>query len=174
MPITPTNIPDAIPELDPELPAEQFAASGWMWWLLAALLLIALIGSALYIYLYRRRTQTPESVTTPAQQALDALDALQADCPRLLREFSLQLSMILRRFLQGELQDPALYETHEEFSRRIDSLSAVPEPLRLPMLSLLEQLADLKYAASNAGDAAAMTDFIERARDLLCKIRDTQ
>ena len=174
MPITPTNIPDAIPELDPELPAEQFAASGWMWWLLAALLLIALIGSALYIYLYRRRTQAPESVTTPAQQALDALDALQADCPQLLREFSLQLSMILRRFLQGELQDPALYETHEEFSRRIDSLSAVPEPLRLPMLSLLEQLADLKYAASNAGDAAAMTDFIERARDLLCKIRDTQ
>ncbi len=168
-----TSILDSIPELAPELPSEQFASAGWMWWLLLALLIV-LMGSGLYIYLYRRRTRTEEVPISPAQQALDALDALETNCPPLLRDFSLQLSMILRRFLQGELQDPALYETHEEFSRRIDSLAAVPEALRLPMLSLLEQLAELKYADSDAGDAAAMSDFLARARDILCQIREAQ
>ena len=126
MPSTSTRLVDAIPELAPELPAEQFASSNWVGWFLVALCIV-LVGSGLYLYLYRRRTRTEAPPVSRVQQALESIDELQAHCPPLLREFSLKLSMILRVFLQGELHDPALYETHEEFSRRIDSLAAVPE-----------------------------------------------
>ncbi len=173
MPSTSTRLVDAIPELAPELPAEQFASSNWVGWFLVALCIV-LVGSGLYLYLYRRRTRTEAPPVSRVQQALESIDELQAHCPPLLREFSLKLSMILRVFLQGELHDPALYETHEEFSRRIDSLAAVPESLRLPLLSLLEQLAELKYAASDASNAATADGLLARSRDILCRIRDEQ
>ncbi len=173
MPPIPTSLSDAIPELAPELSAEQFASTGWVWWLLVVLCVI-LVGAGVYLYLYRRRTQAELSPVSPVQQALKSLDALQAHCPLLLRDFSLRLSMILRIFLQGELHDPALYETHEEFNRRIDSLASVPESLRLPLLSLLGQLAELKYASSDASNPAIANELLDRARDILCRIRDAE
>ena len=54
--------------------------------------------------------------------------------------------MILRRYLAGTAQDPALYETHEEFSRRFNSLSGISAEHRMSTKKLLEKLASYKYA----------------------------
>ncbi len=170
MPPSPTTIVDSIPELEPELPAELFATSTVWWWVGVAVLVLAL--GLLWFILRRRRKKREVAPIPPAQQALEALEQLEKSRPALLREFCLQLSLILRRYLQGELHDPALYETHEEFSRRIDSLSAVPEQLRLPVQDLLEQLAEYKYAASDTQAPTEADALCARARELLIRIRD--
>ena len=158
---------DAIPELEKEIPADQFTTLWWGWWMV---LTVVILGSVtMYVALRLRRKSATLPPVTPAEQALEALNALSSTRPVLLREFCLRLSLILRRFLEGELSDPALFETHEEFSRRIDSLAAVPEQLRMPMLDLLEKLAEFKYTASDAQDAAIADELMTRARDLLKK-----
>ena len=171
MPAVPTII-DAIPELEHEVPADQFTSLWWGWW---ALLILIILGAAAAYVALRLRQKSPLPIPiTPAEQALQDLDALESARPPLLREFSLQLSMIMRRFLQGELNDPALFETHEEFSRRIDSLASVPEQFRMPMHTLLEKLAEFKYAASDTKDQATEDELLTHARDLLDKIREAQ
>ena len=69
MPPIPTSLSDAIPELAPELSAEQFASTGWVWWLLVVLCVI-LVGAGVYLYLYRRRTQAELSPVSPVQQVI--------------------------------------------------------------------------------------------------------
>ena len=163
---------DAIPELEKEIPADQFTTLWWGWWIV---LTVVILGSVtMYVALRLRRKSATLPPVTPAEQALEALKELDSTRPALLREFCLRLSLILRRFLEGELSDPALFETHEEFSRRIDSLAAVPEHLRMPMLDLLEKLAEFKYTASDAQDAAIADELMTRARDLLNGILTAQ
>lgn len=166
-----TSVVDSIPELQPELPAEQFAVVSPWWWVGAAVILLTAVA-AMWFLLRRRRGKKDIVPISPAQQALDALAELEKNRPPLLRDFCLQLSLILRRYLQGELHDPALFETHEEFSRRIDSLSAVPDHLRLPVQNLLEQLAEYKYAASDSRNPAEADALSARAEELLLCIRD--
>ena len=87
-----------------------------------------------------------------------------------MRECSLRLSMILRSFLAGQTQDSALYETHEEFSQRIDSLASVPMSCQLETRDMLEMLAEFKYAGAMEHDPTRAHTLIEQARELVCRI----
>ena len=168
-----TDILTAIPELEQDIPAEQFMMHNfWVpvaWGVGIALVLAA---AALLLWYRRRRKHRP---APPSEEAiaLKALGELEQQLPS-MRECSLRLSLIIRRFLTGQTQDPALYETHEEFSQRMDTLSAVPEECQYDTRYLLEGLADLKYAGEGVDDPPRARALIEQARSLITRITSAQ
>lgn len=167
------SLVSAIPELAGEVTPEHFAEGplfDLLAWGVVVLLIIAITG---FIWWLRRRHRVLTPPPTALQLAMQQLQQLETQLPP-LRECSLQLSLIVRKFLQAGAQDPALFETHEEFSRRLGSLSAVPEECRYDTRYLLEKLADLKYAAPREQDPQQARTLIEQARTLLCRIDELQ
>ncbi len=161
-----------IPDLQQGISAEELeaaAATSWLWWCLLA---GVLIPAAVVAYIvYRRRNNPPPPA--PEEIALTALDAMQAAPPD-LRECSLELSMIFRQYLTGKTLDPALYETHEEFSRRLDSLSTIPAECQAETRQLLDYLASLKYAGAQGGNTEQVLQLIEATRQAVIHIHEAQ
>ena len=167
------DILQAIPVLENDIPADQFLVQDFwvpLGWACAVLIPLAALTAW---WMYRRRKRTTVSGITPLQEALNALKELDAQLPP-MRECSLRLSMILRSFLAGQTQDSALYETHEEFSQRIDSLASVPMSCQLETRDMLEMLAEFKYAGDSGRDATGAHQLVERARQLVCRIEQAQ
>lgn len=166
------NIPESIPELEKDIPVEAFAAQSLGQVLLIGGIIAALIiGLIVWLLLRRKRkTAPPPSLLDNALAALSSLEESGAT----LRECSLRVSMILRTYLAGQTQDPALYETHEEFSRRMDSLATVPLACREQTRELLESLAEYKYAGGERRDPLQVNAMVTQARELLHRIHETQ
>lgn len=59
---------------------------------------------------------------------------------------STAVSLALRSYFAQALQDPSLYETHEEFMARHNSLTTLPEQTRGEIAQLFATLARYKYA----------------------------
>lgn len=167
------NFLQSIPTLEePMAPTDFMVQNFWVplaWGLGVALLLV---GVALVIVQLRRR-RSPQQPPTPQEIAFRALDIMAQELPA-LREGSLRLSMVLRTFLTGQTQDPALFETHEEFSRRMDALSSVPTSCQYATRHLLERLAELKYAGSSEQDPQKIRVLIEEAREVINNITRAQ
>lgn len=167
------DILQAIPTLEQDIPADQFMVQEfWVPLAWACAVLIPLAALAAW-WLYRRSTKAVAARITPLQEALLALDELDTQLPP-MRECALRLSMILRAFLAGQTQDPALYETHEEFSQRMDSLSSVPVSCQLETRNLLEHLAEFKYAGATESDTTRAHALVEQARQLATRIHSIQ
>ncbi len=171
----PTPIVDSIPQLEPDIPAEAFAADNFLMLVIVGLASAALLtGLALLLWSAYRRKCAASPLPSPEAIALTELARLEAELPP-LRPCALQLSLILRRFLAGQAQDPALYETHEEFSLRIDSLASLPHNCQADMRDLLETLAEQKYTAAATQDNPQLArQLIERARDIVQRITTEQ
>lgn len=166
------DILQAIPTLEKDIPADQFMVQEfWVPLAWACAVLIPLAALAAW-WFYRRSSKAAIPAITPLQEALTALDELDTQLPP-MRECSLRLSLILRTYLAGQTQDPALFETHEEFSQRIDSLSGVPQSCQLETRDLLDQLAEFKYAGAAEHDTTRAHALIAQARDLAARI-DTE
>ncbi len=81
------------------------------------------------------------------------------------REAATLASMILRRYLATVSGDPALFETHEEFIARRDSLKSLAEEAREAARVQFDRLAALKYSKDiRAADSAPI---FESSRALL-------
>ena len=163
------DILQAFPVLENDIPADQFLVQDFwvpLGWACAVLIPLAVLTAW---WMFRRRKRTTVSGITPLQEALNELKELDAQLPP-MRECSLRLSMILRSFLAGQTQDSALYETHEEFSQRIDSLASVPMSCQLETRDMLEMLAEFKYAGDMEHDPTRAHVLIEQARELVCRI----
>ncbi len=166
---------ESIPRLAPDIPANAFAVDNALMVviaLLGGLVLLAAFAWLLWSAYGRKRALTPPP--SPESIALAALEQLERERPS-LRPCALRLSLILRTFLAGQTQDTALYETHEEFSHRMDSLASLPESCQYDMRCLLEALAEQKYSVRTAEDDHSLsTSFIERARELVKRITSEQ
>lgn len=165
----PTDILHAIPQLEQEIPADHFMASNF-WipvaWGAGIALILAALALVLWLRCKKKKAIPP---ITPEEIALRKLRDLETNLPP-LKECSLELSMVLRSFLTGKAQDPALYETHEEFSMRMDSLSGLPASCQSGIRLLLEELAAMKYKEHTQDDAAQARALIERTRTLISDI----
>ncbi len=167
-----SHILDNIPELEPDIPATAFAADYVLMTAIAIIgALVILAGVGLLLWKRRRRSTPPPS---PEAIALTELERLEKEALP-LRPCALRVSLILRAFLAGQTQDPALYETHEEFSQRIDSLARLPESCQYDVRCLLETLAEQKYTATAGQDDPTLAhSFITRARELVERVSSEQ
>jgi hypothetical protein len=68
-----------------------------------------------------------------------------------LRDTAIRVSVILRRYLSRSMNEPALFETHEEFVARHDGLKDLPEDVRSEVGEFFGKLAALKYAPDDIG-----------------------
>lgn len=167
------DILQAIPTLEKDIPADQFLVQDFWIPLAWACAVIIPLAALTAWWFYRRNKKAAAPGITPLQEALAAMDELDSQLPP-MRECSLRLSMILRAYLAGQAQDPALFETHEEFSQRMDALSGVPQSCQLETRDLLDMLAEFKYAGDTEHDVTRAHGIIAQARDLVGRIDAAQ
>ena len=161
-----------IPELEEDLPPEMLAEPENNTGYIAAAIALLLILATLAYLRFRKKTPTVIEIA-PEETAINSLQALSKACPD-VRECSLQLSMILRRYLTGATQDPALFETHEEFSNRLNALSSIPASCQYPTRVLLEKLAELKYAGIEASDSQRVEALINETKETILNIHEAR
>jgi hypothetical protein len=154
-------------------PSAESLAPSWVllpWHLVAAgcLLVAAALGLAVFRKLrkHRRTAAKADPRTAALDAALAALDALPEPAP------PAEVSSIVRSFLFSGLDDPALFETQEEFNARDKALAAVPESQRAGLAGFLNRLAELKYAP-DAADPTALRQLAPEARALLLPLKST-
>jgi hypothetical protein len=152
----------------PPVPAERYlppAGLPWWAWALAGLALAILLA----IVVVRRRSPR----TTPAgpdlavlrRRALDSLATIDpAAGPAVV---ATAVSLVVRRFLADLLDDPALFETHEEFLARDHPLARLPDDQRTATSTHFATLARMKYAPAEPADTTAA---IAGARHLLAQL----
>ena len=172
-PLMPTEILESIPVLEEGLPAEALEPAGLSPWLLWGGLLGTLLLAAGLLYYIIRAKRRPAPKTTPEETALKKLDELRTAQPD-TRACSLALSLILREYLCGKTQDPALYETHEEFRQRLDALSTIPRDCQYNVRKILEKLAELKYAGIQANEAELNATLITETEETILQIHEAQ
>lgn len=164
----PVDIPFSIPELEESLPAEPFMEQSMLQPILwGSAIIIILVAAGLILWSKNRKPAAPPP--TRAELAKKALAALAEDIPP-MRELSLRLSLIIREFLTGETLDPALFETHEEFSQRMDALSQVPQECRFDTRCLLDNLVEMKYSGRDKQDSLQGRALIDQAVALIDRI----
>ena len=170
---SPTTLLEQIPQLEDNIEPSNFMPElFWTPLMIAGASALLLVLLMLILYLaYRKKSVVPPP--TSKQIALTALDKLRHQEIH-MQEFSITLSMIMRQFIAGQTQDPALFETHQEFSQRIDSLSALPPKQQYAMHSLLDHLAELKYAGARDHDEQRANELLTRSRNLILEMSPEQ
>ncbi len=114
------------------------------WWFLVAGTVLLLIG--LLIVLGKRRKLSHD----PHQRKREAYRAAKAELESIAesgsRETATAVSLALRNYLALSMDEPALFETHEEFIGRHEGLEGLPEDVRAETEAFFGKLAAMKYA----------------------------
>ncbi|MYH53292.1 MAG: hypothetical protein F4139_10125 [Gemmatimonadetes bacterium] len=147
------------------------------WWvvLLWVLLAVALAGAAAY-YMYRRRRPEPESrpaVPRPPPRpfheiALEALRALEKSSlleRGQVKEYHVRISEIIRRYIEGQLEVPALELTTREVADGMRR-AALGAPITEAFRGFLERCDLVKFAKLRPG-ADDSRELMGRARELV-------
>lgn len=124
-------------------------------WLVLGVLAAVVLAVVLVRIFRRPAARDPRAVRELAFREADAgLAALSAPTAR---GAAVQASLILRTYLSLAANDPALFETHEEFIARSDSLKGLTAAAQAACREGFARLAALKYAPEPpAADPAAV------------------
>ena len=141
---------DLVPTWDPQL-----------WWVLAAVAVIAAL--VLLVAILLRRKPVVDASKEKREAYLGAKAALSGDEVTEPRESAIRVSMILRRYLARSMNEPALFETHEEFIARHDGLKDLPDALKSEVGDFFSKLAADKYAPDDHVSIEANTTYAEGA-----------
>lgn len=141
------------------------AETPWLWIAIAAVLLVVLI-----VWLIRRRLKRATDPASIREAAFnDAIAALDTIPHNDAHTAALDSSMILRKYLSITAEDPALFETHEEFVSRHDALQKIPQATRDEVAAIFSRLATIKYAPDAA--SANAEKIVGDSRHLLHALR---
>ena len=137
------------------------------WWhivLSASILILAIFLG--YLFLRKSKIQYPnQSKLLAYQDALSGLEKLDASIGK---ENVIIVSLVLRQYLAKAMNEPALYETHEEFIGRHDAIKGLSEDLKLEITNYFSKLAAIKYGPDEGAVADVDTlkqgaiKFLER------------
>ena len=130
----------------------------WVWWMAAGVVLIvAIMAWWLFRQLKRHAVDHVKIREQALKEAENAIAALKTNDPR---DAAVQASLIVRKYLSLAARDPALFETHEEFIARHNSLAALGENARKAAGEGFAKLAALKYSPDqpSADASAVLTD----------------
>lgn len=142
------------------VPASQMEP--WVWPVALGLVLILL---AVWFIFFRKSGAGQDLHALRKQAYQTAASAFESLHPSYARDAAVQCSLILRRFLSIAAADPALFETHEEFVSRQDSLDRLTPEARVACASGFTRLASLKYAADVPQETSQ--EVIAFSKDLL-------
>lgn len=159
--------PNNLELLEPPSPETLLPGFSWWPWLVAAAVAV-LLGIGVLVWLRNRKPAggRPDRRREVARdEALAGLAAVATDD---VREAAVLCSLLLRRYLSVVADDPALYETHEEFVARHDSLLALTAEARAQAEAGFSRLAARKYAPQPPAVAAA--EVVAEARALLATL----
>ena len=151
--------------LDPPSPDALLPATGWWPWLAAAVAVLLVAG--LVIFMRRRKPAAPSTAALREAAFAAAAAALTQITSPAVRDAAVLCSLILRQYLTSATGDPALYETHDEFTGRHDALTALTPEARAATAAEFDRWAALKYAPPDAVTATDTAELIEEARQLL-------
>jgi Domain of unknown function (DUF4381) len=129
--------------MEPILP--EAPGPGLVPWIVGLLVLGAIL-MALVIWA-RQRHSPSHSLRFKELAYRNAVETLTRIAPVGIRETAIQSSLILRQFLAQVTNDPALYETHEEFITRQNSLQSLRPETQSTAKQLFDRLAAIKYAS---------------------------
>ncbi len=133
----------------------------WPWFVAAGMLALLVI---VLLIVFRKRRQAPASLLLQRIAAFSEASAALAEAGRTsARETAVLTSLILRKYLSVAANDPALFETHEEFISRHDSLQALTPDARAAAESGFTRLAALKYAPEAPAEEPAQVITDSRA-----------
>lgn len=154
----------AIEWMEPASPEALLPDHGWEPWLAVA------AATVLVLILLRvmLRKKTPLAVGPLARRNAafaEAVAALAAATRDDVRATAVQSSLILRKYLAVAADDPALFETHEEFVLRHDALPSLSAAARSALAAGLSRLAAMKYSPASPDESAA--GVIAQSRALL-------
>lgn len=121
----------------------------WGPWLVAALLVLALLG-ALWWWLRRRRRAPADTSALPPHEELvvrlDRLEAARPDTPDAVKPFYVELSDALRTYLARSLGVPAREVTTRELLDLLERNEHVPYEARDPLAEVLRRADLVKFA----------------------------
>lgn len=135
-----------------------------VWWFILGLVCLLVITSAVIVS--RKRKKPLDPLAREREAYLKAKEAFGALGTQGVRDTAVSVSRILRRYLADAEDEPALYETHEEFISRHDVLKDFPDELKAETGIFFSQLAEVKYAEKIA-DGCDSGKMAERGMVLL-------
>ncbi len=145
----------------------------WGPWLIAALLVLALIGALWWWLRQRRNHPAPTSTLPPNEEVtvrLDALGNAAPKTPEAVKPFYVELSDALRTYLARTLGVPAMEQTSRELmSTLAEYQDEVPESAHKRLASVL-RLADLAKFAEVQPDPSTHETALARAREAVAAI----
>jgi heme exporter protein D len=124
---------DLVPHWEPQV-----------WWYFAAAGLVIVI--VLLVMVLGRKRAVGDAHKEKREAYIEAKKDFEKTQAVGVRETAVRVSVILRRYLARSMQEPALYESHEEFVSRHDALKDLPEDVRQSVAVFFARLAELKYA----------------------------
>ena len=137
------------------------AETPWLLIVIGSALLLALI-----VWLARRHIKNSNNPVNIREAAFkDAIAQLDAIPHHDAHMAALESSMILRKYLSVTAEDPALFETHEEFVSRHDALQKIPQSTRDETAAFFNRLVTLKYAPNTTN--ANAEKIVSDSRQLL-------
>jgi hypothetical protein len=148
----------------------------WYHYVIAALPVLALIALVVLLVRWvraRRGARLPEEAPavplTPAEEALLALDELEREdlvSQERIKEHYVQLSWIVRNYIERRWDLPALEETTGMLAQTLSGSGRVPDEA-VPAIVALLRHADLAKFAKHRPEAAVAREDIERAREIV-------
>ena len=128
----------------------------WWLWLLIGLGSLLLLAALYFIF---KKSKSAKQHITQLDQARNQLAQLRKKHDTLPPHIiAIQISLIIRRYLATAFDDPALFETNEEFTLRQSALIQLHPDSREPITRHLTALSQLKYAPKESANAEQLID----------------
>jgi hypothetical protein len=138
------------------------------WWLFVAFALFGIL--VLLIFVVTRKKPNIDSLKEKREAYLEAKSALAEEARGDVREKAIRVSMILRSYLAKTMNEPALYETQEEFVARHDGLKDLPDSVKSEVGFFFSKLAAIKYAPDDVVGLEIQGTVAEEGAALLERI----
>ncbi len=142
------------------------ASTPWWVWLLVGCGVVILFIALYFIFKKRAPSKQRQTLLDKARARLEKLKTETTELPP--HTMATRISLIIRQYLEAAFDDPALFETNEEFTLRPHALQQLHPDSREPVASHLTELSQIKYAPIDQANNVA--SLIDQAEEILTNI----
>lgn len=140
------------------------------WWHWAILAFGLLIITSLIIFVFVRKNNPANRRKSLLDKARAKLKSLRKDADTTpLHTVATRASIIIRSYLEQAFEDPAIFETNEEFTLRPTALQSLPPDTRTQVTEFLQNTTTLKYSPhqSDTAEPQDSAQVIDQAENLI-------